>query len=304
MNWKVSVAYLFIIVAWGSAFPGIKVALQSYSPEHLALLRLTIASIGLIILAIIKKMKLPELRDIPVILLLGFLGFTTYHTALNFGEETVSAGIASLLVSTTPIFSAILATIFLKERFSKLGWIGSFIAFSGVALIALGSGNTHSVYLIGFIFILIAAIGESFYFVFQTNYLKKYGEISFTIYTIIAGSFFMLIFSPGLGEEILEASNISTIAVIYLGLIPTVIPYFAIAYITSNAGAMKATSSLYLTPAVALIISWIWLNEVPTFLSLIGGIITLIGVGLSNLNIKEKDDYFSTMIKKLIHHSH
>ncbi|MFP3470985.1 DMT family transporter, partial [Micrococcus sp. SIMBA_144] len=118
-------AYSIAVILWASAFPGIKIGLEAYSPEHLALLRLLIGSICLLIFAIITKMKLPELKDLPVILLLGFLGFTVYHTALSFGEQTVSAGAASLIVSTTPILSAILSAIFLKEGFTKMGWFGS-----------------------------------------------------------------------------------------------------------------------------------------------------------------------------------
>ncbi|SCU37042.1 Integral membrane protein DUF6 [Staphylococcus xylosus] len=76
-----------------------------------------------------------------IIFILGFCGFTVYHTALSFGEYYVSAGIASLIVSTTTIFAALLATYFLREKFSKIAWIGSIIAFLGVALISLGNGE-------------------------------------------------------------------------------------------------------------------------------------------------------------------
>ncbi|WP_332633992.1 DMT family transporter [Halalkalibacter flavus] len=288
MNWKVFLAYSVTIILWGSAFPGIKLGLESYSPEHLSVLRLLIGTVGLLVFAVIKKMRLPDLKDVPIILLLGFLGFTVYHTALSFGETSVSAGAASLLVSTTPIFSAILAAVFLKEDFSKAGWLGSIIAFLGVALISFGMGGAMSVFVIGAALILIAALGESFYFVFQTNYLKKYGFLPFTVYTIIAGSLFMLFFLPGIGAEILNASASSTYAVIYLGLFPTVIPYFALAYVTSKVGASEATSSLYLTPAVAIIISWLLLGEVPTLLSLVGGALTLIGVSLSNVKLRKE----------------
>ncbi|MGG4266584.1 DMT family transporter [Peribacillus simplex] len=288
MKWKVFLAYSVIIMLWGSAFPGIKVGLQSYSPEHLSVLRLLIGAFGLIIFAAIKKIRLPDLKDVPIILLLGFLGFAVYHTALSFGETSVSAGTASLLVSTTPIFSAILASVFLKENFSKVGWIGSITAFLGVAMISFGMGGSVAAFALGALLILIAALGESFYFAFQTNYLKKYGFLPFTIYTIIGGALFMLFFLPGIGAEISNASVSSTYAVIYLGLFPTVIPYFALAYVTSKVGASEATSSLYLTPAVALIISWILLGEIPTLLALLGGVLTLVGVSLSNLNIKSK----------------
>ncbi|KMY52658.1 membrane protein [Bacillus sp. FJAT-27231] len=288
MNWRIAIAYSVTIIAWGSAFPGIKIALQSYSPEHIALLRLLIGSSGLIVFAVVKKIRMPDLKDVPAILLLGFLGFTVYHTALNIGEKTVSAGVASLLISITPMFSAVLAAIFLKDRFSKMGWIGSLIAFSGVAVISVGNGGSLSAVAVGVLLILVAAAGESCYFVFQTNYLNKYGFIPFTIYTILSGAFFMLFFCPGTVTEITQAAPSSTYALVYLGLIPTIVPYFAVAYLISKAGAAEATSSLYLTPVAAMIIAWIWLGEIPSFLSLFGGILTLAGVSLPHWKEKEE----------------
>ncbi|AVD57348.1 MULTISPECIES: DMT family transporter [Heyndrickxia] len=277
MKWKVLYAYSVTVLLWGSAFPAIKFGLQSYSPGHLAALRLFIGAIGLTVFAVVRKIKLPDLRDVPAVLLLGFLGFAVYHTALSYGENSVSAGESSLIVSTTPIFSAILAALFLKEPLPKIGWLGSVIAFLGVAMISFGKDDSLAKLSLGALWILTAALGESFYFVFQSKYLKKYGFLPFTVYTIIAGAVCMLFFLPGLAGEVLRASASSTYAVLYLGLIPTLIPYFALAYITSIVGASEATSSLYLTPVIALIISWIWLGEIPAFLSLAGGTLALMG---------------------------
>ncbi|MGG3772583.1 DMT family transporter [Heyndrickxia faecalis] len=277
MKWKVLYAYSVTVLLWGSAFPAIKFGLQSYSPGHLAALRLFIGAIGLTVFAVVRKIKLPDLRDVPAVLLLGFLGFAVYHTALSYGENSVSAGESSLIVSTTPIFSAILAALFLKEPLPKIGWLGSVIAFLGVAMISFGKDDSLAKLSLGALWILTAALGESFYFVFQSKYLKKYGFLPFTVYTIIAGAVCMLFFLLGLAGEVLRASASSTYAVLYLGLIPTLIPYFALAYITSIVGASEATSSLYLTPVIALIISWIWLGEIPAFLSLAGGTLALMG---------------------------
>jgi drug/metabolite transporter (DMT)-like permease len=130
---------------------------------------------------------------------------------------------------------------------------------------------------------LIASLSESIYFVFQNTYLKKYGIVSFTMYTIWSGTIFMMIFSPGLGEAIIQAPIDITIVVFHLGLSPTVLPYFTLAYITSRTGASEATSSLYLTPVFAFLIAWIWLGELPTTYAIIGGLITLVGVFLTNI---------------------
>lgn len=81
-----------------------------------------------------------------------------------------------------------------------------------------------------------------------------------------------------------------TLSIIYLGVFPTVLPYITLAYITSHSSASEATSSLYLTPVAACIIAWIWLGEVPTFVSIVGGVITILGVIITHLTFK-KDNY-------------
>ncbi|WP_420093477.1 EamA family transporter [Bacillus mycoides] len=70
----------------------------------------------------------------------------------------------------------------------------------------------------------------------------------------------------------------------------TVLPYIALAYITSHASASEATSSLYLTPVTACFIAWIWLGEVPTLVSIIGGGITILEVVIAHLTFN-KDNY-------------
>lgn len=283
-NIKISKSILFAfgvtIFLWASAFPVIKLALQDFKAEHLSALRLIIGSLLLCIIGIIKKVPLPHLKDIPFILLLGFCGFTVYHTSLSIGEYYVSAGIASLLVSTTPIFSALLAILFLKEKFSKFAWAGSIIAFLGVVLISIGNENKITVVVIGVILILFASLGESVYFVFQKRYLDKYGFISFTIYTIVSGAIFMLFFLPSSYNEIQTASTTSLLTVLYLGIFPSVIPYFALAFTIQKIGVADATISLYLTPAVSILLAYVLLGEIPTLIVIGGGIITLIGVSM------------------------
>ncbi|MFB4165525.1 DMT family transporter [Alteribacillus sp. JSM 102045] len=287
LRYKVLFAYSLAVLLWATAFPGIRVGLESYGPLHLALLRMLIGSLGLLVFAVIVKMRLPEIKDIPVILLLGLFGFSVYHTFLSVGEKTVDAGTASLIVSITPILSSILAGIFLKEHFHSLGWFGSITAFLGVALISFDAGGEFG-FKFGAILIMIGAFGESIYFVFQTSYLRKYGFLPFTTYTILAGTLFMLLFSPGLWSAVQQASLESTLTVVYLGLFPTIIPYFMIAYATSKHGASEATSSLYLTPALAIFIAWLWLGEVPATISIVGGILALIGVSMTTLTTRKQ----------------
>ncbi|WP_448671717.1 DMT family transporter [Staphylococcus aureus] len=275
-------SYLFTIILWGSAFPMIKIALNDFSAESLSAFRLILATIILLPFVIIKKLPTPELRDIPVIFILGFCGFVIYHTALNFGEALISAGISGILVSTTPIFSSALAYIFLKEHFSKWNWLSSLVAFIGISIISISKDDYTTINVLGVFIILLASFSESLYFTFQKKYIEKYGFIAFTLYTIMASSPFMLIFIPEIINNIHGATFTSIVSVLYLAIFPTIIPYVLLAYIVKSVGVSDATMSLYLTPIVSLLLSYLLLDELPTTLAIIGGIITLLGVSLSN----------------------
>ncbi|CAC6137483.1 EamA-like transporter family protein [Staphylococcus aureus subsp. aureus 21321] len=275
-------SYLFTIILWGSAFPIIKIALNDFSAESLSAFRLILATIILLPFVIIKKLPTPELRDIPVIFILGFCGFVIYHTALNFGETLISAGISGILVSTTPIFSTALAYMFLKEHFSKWNWLSSLVAFIGISIISISKDDYTTINVLGVFIILLASFSESLYFTFQKKYIEKYGFIAFTLYTIMASSPFMLIFIPEIINDIHGATFTSIVSVLYLAIFPTIIPYVLLAYIVKSVGVSDATMSLYLTPIVSLLLSYLLLDELPTTLAIIGGIITLLGVSLSN----------------------
>ena len=101
-------------------------------------------------------------------------------------------------------------------------------------------------------------------------------------FTIWAGTFFMFIFFPNLFETIKNADFKNTLAVIYLGVFPAAIAYIVWMYVLQSIPASHAASFLYLSPVIAALVAWFWLGEIPVFLSIIGGVLALIGVILVN----------------------
>jgi drug/metabolite transporter (DMT)-like permease len=269
------------LVFWASAFAGIRAGLESYGPGELALLRFGTASLVLAGIALAMRMRLPSGRDLPGIFLCGFLGITVYHVALNFGEVTVSAGAASLLIAAVPVVTALLATLFLGERLSVWGWVGIAVSLAGVALIALGEGGGVRLEP-GAGLVLLAAFSTSVYFVLQKPYLRRYGPLEFAAYAIWAGTLLMLVFLPGLVEQIPVATAEATISGIYLGIFPAAIAYVTWTYAMSRLPASVVTPFLYASPVLAIAIAWVWLGEVPTLLTLAGGALAVAGVIVVN----------------------
>src|ERR687883_923163 len=115
-------AVVAAVVFGASAYAAIGDALGSYSPGPLALLRMLVASAALAIYAALGRVRLPEARDLPAVALAGLFAFALYNVALNYGQLTASAGAASLIIASIPIFTALLAVAFLEERLDALGW--------------------------------------------------------------------------------------------------------------------------------------------------------------------------------------
>jgi drug/metabolite transporter (DMT)-like permease len=279
LSWRTTIALAGALLLWGSAFAAIRAGLQGYGPGHLALFRFLTASVVLGAYALFRPVQVPRRDDVPGLLLMGFLGITLYTVAINYGEQTVTAGAASMMVAASPLFLAVLAFFFLGERLRWLGWLGFAISSLGVVLIGFGTSGGAG-FDFGALWILLGMLSAAICSVIQKRFMARYGAMDLAAYSIWGGAALLLVFAPGLGAAVRAAPLEATLAVIYLGVGPGAVAYSAWIVALNEAPASLVGNALFLVPPVAIVVAYLWLGEIPSGLSLAGGGVTLAGVAL------------------------
>lgn len=271
------------MILWGTAFPMIKIALQDLSAPHLTLARHLVASAAFVPLLLAFRSRLrPRRQDVPFFLLLGFVGYTVYHLALNYGQTQVSAGAASLIIATAPAITALLAVFMTGERLSTLGWVGSAIAFVGVALIVVGDSGAVTFNAYAWL-IVLAAVTTSFYAILQRRMFARYRPIEVAAFATWAGTVPMLVFAPGLMGSVAAAAPATLLSTLYIGVFPSAVAYTIFAHVLSRAPVTLVTAALYLVPVFSLLASWLLIGEIPTVVTAMGGAVAVGGIVLVNL---------------------
>lgn len=281
-TFKINAALGFSIFFWASAFVGIRIGLTGYSPGSLALLRFISASVCMYLIN--KRTHLPHPIPWPHRLqmaCLGILGIAGYNVLLNYGEVSVSAGVASFIIGLMPVFTVILSIIYLKEQQTWMIWLGIGVSFIGLSLMVFG-GEAQHVELLGVIYTMLAALSGAIFNLVQKFYLRLYNPIAVTAWMIWGGTVALLVFAPTMVMDMHTASMRATLVIVYLGIFPAALAYTAWGYVLYHLRASRAMIYMYILPVVSTILGFVILGERVTMLTFVGGLISLGGACLAS----------------------
>lgn len=283
-------ALLATVLLWASAFVGIRAVGDTYSPGSLSLGRLVVGAVVLTFFARPRRDRLPTGRPLVLVILYGVIWFGAYNIALNAAERDLDAGTTALIVNIGPIIAAIVAGILYKEGFPRPLVIGMGIAFAGVVLIAVSTDRDSTAVdtasTTGVLLCVAAAVFYAFGTLAQKPALKSIEPVMSVWLGCLVGVLVCLPFAPTLVDELSGASFHDIAWLVYLGVFPTAIGFSTWSYALKRISTGKAASTTYLVPAVATLISWAVLDEVPAALAFVGGAMCLVGVAITRLRSK------------------
>lgn len=281
-RWVVLAAVGFTVVAWASAFVGIRAIGSSYAPGSLTLGRLLVGALALGAgLLVSRRWVAPTGREWLLMALCGVFWFGVYNLALNAAEQRVDAGTTAMLVNIGPILIALFAGLLLGEGFPRWLVIGALVAFCGAVLVGAATAQFGGSDLLGVLLCLVAAVTYAIGVLAQKPVLRRLPPLQVTFTACVIGVAVSLPFAPALIDDLAVAPAAATAGVAYLGLVPTALAFSTWGYALARMDAGRLGVSTYVVPPITVGMSAVVLGEVPPLLAIIGGAVCLVGVGLS-----------------------
>jgi len=281
--WLPLSAVAVTLVLWASAFVAIRDLVGHFRPGSLALGRLAVGAICLGVVALRRRPQLvrPAKRDWWRLVLIGLLWYALYMVALNAGERRLDAGTSAMLIQLSPILIAVLAAVFLGERFTRWIVLGLALAFAGVVVISLGSGDGSGHDVIGVLLCLTSAVGYAVSLILQKPLMGRLASVQVTWLACSVGAIACLPFAGQLVHDIAHAPLSATLWVVYLGVFPTAIAFTTYGYALTHMSASSLGITTYIVPVITVLLAWGWLGETPPALAYVGGVLALLGVAVA-----------------------
>jgi len=268
------VAAFATILIWSFSYPVARVGLRHFDPLHLSGLRLMAAALALSVIALPRRVGLPERGDRLRVVTAGLIGMTFYLSILYVGLRVVESASTAILIALTPIFVAVLSGPMIGERLTLWGWSGLLLAFPGAALVILGQAGGLDLGLSSLL-LLVAALAHALYNVMVKSLVARYSPLQVASWSMWVGAVTSLPLLVRAPDQVASAPWDALLSFIYLGVCGSALGFVLWGRAMVGAPAAVVSSALYATPPLSAFIGWLWLDERPTIWVVMGGVVVL-----------------------------
>lgn len=270
---------------WGSSFIFIKLALEGYTSLQIVAGRIAAGAVTLLLLVKLKGLEMPKDRRIwRSLVFMSVIANVIPFTLINIGTARVSSALASILNSTTPIFTALFtAWILSQERLRAVQIGGVALGFGGVAVI-VGGGGGGSIW--GQLAIVLASVCYGIGFVYARRALvgASCSPISLSAGQLSIGAIIMapVALFDGLANTP-DVTLAATIGVIWVGALGAGIAFVLYYRLISDIGATNASLATYLIPVFGTFLGWLVRDEQLGWNAVAGATLVIAGIALAQV---------------------
>ena len=278
------VVYAMVMLAtdiWSVTFVSTKVLLEYLSPTEILVYRYVIAY-AVFMLISPKPVRLGTFKEETVFALCGITGVSLYFLLENFALYYSTAANVSLIVSTAPMLTGVVAHIFTKEEKITRGFLwGCLFGLGGVFLIVFNGHFILRLNPLGDLFAVLGALSFAFYSILIIKVNRGYSPIEITRKTFFYAllSLVPLLFTPAFHWKPAVLIRPNVLAhLTFLGVFASALCFIVWNKVIWSLGAVKANNLIYLTPPGTMLAAAVLIDEKITVFAVIGGLLILVGV--------------------------
>ena len=288
-GWLISGAMLVVLLAWASAFVGIRAVAPHLRPGPMALGRLLVAVPALALIAFGRRSARPvslrpDRRTAAMVVLYGVAWFAAYNVVLNAAGHYIDAGTSAMLVNVGPLIVAVVAGFLLSEGYPPRLVVGVSVAFAGIAMIGFDGGLGgvgRDGFGLGIGLALLAACLYASGVLTQKVALRSIDPALATLAGAVVGAVVLSPYLSALVDDLTSAPRAAVAWLAFLGAVPTAIGFSLWSFVLRHASAGSTASATLAIPALTVVISWLLLDEIPTVQTMLGGLVAVTGVAIS-----------------------
>lgn len=286
----IHLSLLLTAMIWGVTFVAVKYVVDQVGPEGVVLLRVGPSSACFVLLLGLTWRTLPRMPA-PVwrrLALIAVCGSVVNNLAIAWGQSYLAAALASLIVTSNPIFTTLISRLLLGEPLTRRKLSGIAMAFSGLMIVLLyGSSEARFSVdnAVGVLILICAPLGWATYTVLSKPLLQQYEPHVIAGYTTILGGIMlspMLLFNPELFGQAAAFSVRTWLAVMTMSVLAVFLGYILWYRGLRRLEPTQVAVYVYLVPFFGVLSAWLLLGETITRYLLLGGATILAGVIVTN----------------------
>ena len=284
---KLYTSIVLAMIFWSVSFIWTKVAMISFEPVTLITLRLLIASALLFMVSksagIFQRIRR---EDVKWFLLLAFFEPFLYYLGETYGLTMVESTLASVIVSTIPLFAPVLAYFLLKE---KIGWtniLGIVVSLGGVFFVIYEPGGGFTANPWGIALLFLAVFSAICYTTTLRKISTHYSIVNVIFYQSVIGLVFFIptfLITDFSTIHTLQVTQQALGALFMLSVFASVIAFVLFAGVVRQIGVARTNVFVNLIPVFTALFAWFFMNEQVTLLKWLGIAIVVFGLFVSQI---------------------